>query len=486
LDLQLFSNAGYSYDLSEPVMGRALTHCDCVYNWPALRVTGTLCRTNQPSHTAFRGFGGPQGVFVTETVMEHLATAAHINIDELRTINMYHTGDETHFGTTLEQFNVPELWDKVKESSQYEERLLKVNEFNRSNKWRKRGIYLLGTKYGINYTAKFMNQASALVHIYTDGTVLVSHGGMEMGQGVHTKMIQIVARALNISHTKVHISETATNTIANATATAGSMTTDMYGMALLNACEQLNERLNPVREKMPNASWEEIINSAFFSRIILSAHGTYIVPTERCGYDFSKKVIHHNSERGMPFNYFTQGAVCCEVEVDCLTGDNKIIRTDIAMDVGQSINPAIDIGQIEGAFIQGYGWCTMEELIWGDTQHPWVRQGNLFTQGPGTYKIPSFNDVPQDFRVYLADKSNKRAVHSSKGIGEPPFLLSMAAFFAIKNAIKAARSESNASDMYFQLNLPASSERIRMACTDRFVSQTVSTDVESFQPKGSW
>lgn len=296
-------------------------------------------------------------------------------------------------------------------------------------------------------------------------------------------MTQIVARALNIPHDIVHISETSTATVANASATAGSMTTDLYGMALLNACEQLNERLSPLRSANPGASWQDIVNTAYFSRVNLSALGFYIVPTDRCGYDFRLPT----NERKMPFNYFTQGAACSEVEIDCLTGDCKVRRVDIATDIGQSINPALDLGQIEGAFMQGFGWCTIEELIWGDSEHPWVRPGHLFTKGPGTYKIPSFNDVPQDFRVHLMDKTNKRAVHSSKGVGEPPFLLSLSAFFAVRNAIAAAREQNISSTDYFQLNLPVTSERIRMTCCDSFASRTVPNGNGSdFQPKGSW
>lgn len=255
----------------------------------------------------------------------------------------------------------------------------------------------------------------------------------------------------------------------------------------MNACEQLNERLAPVRAKNCDKPWEAIVEIAFFSRIDLTAHGYYVVPTDRCGYDFNKKDIKHNSERGTPFNYFTQGVACSEVEVDLLTGDYMIRRVDIIMDVGKSINPALDIGQIEGAFTQGYGWCTMEELIWGDSDHKWVRPGHLFTKGPGTYKIPAFNDTPKDFRVHLMDKSNKRAVHSSKGIGEPPFFLGCSVFFAIRKAIKLAR-DSAGLEGYFALNLPVTSERIRMAVPDRLAEKAVGNKeaLMTFQPQGSW
>ncbi len=209
------------------------------------------------------------------------------------------------------------------------------------------------------------------------------------------------------------------------------MSTDLYGMAVLDACEQILARLQPVKARMPDADWDTVVNAAFFDRINLSAQGWYIVNNDRCGYQWDM-VTARNSERGTPFNYFTQGVACSEVEIDCLTGDSRVLRADILMDLGKSINPAIDVGQIEGAFVQGYGWCTMEELVWGDADHPWVRPGQLFTRGPGTYKIPAFNDVPIDFRVHLADTDNRFAVHSSKAVGEPPFFLGCSVMLAIQ------------------------------------------------------
>ena len=427
-------------------------------------------------------------MIVTETIIEHFSSVTGVPSHIMRDKNLYALGDSTHYGQPIDEWNVPLALREVMESAQVVERQAAVDAFNRANKWRKRGISVLPTKYGLNYTAKFMNQGGALVNIYTDGTVLVSHGGMEMGQGLHTKMVQVAARSLGIAHEKVRISETLTNVVPNATPTAGSMGTDLYGMAILNACEQLNERLQPIKDSNPGASWESIINTAYFSRVNLSAQGFYRVPDDRCGYDWSLPPSDANLKRGHPFNYFTQGAACTEVEVDCLTGDNRIIRTDIVMDVGQSINPAIDIGQIEGAFVQGYGWCTMEELIWGDKDHTWVREGQLFTRGPGTYKIPSFNDVPADFRVHLMDRSNKRAVHSSKGIGEPPYFLACTAFFAIRNALLSAREDNGIPrGEYLRLNLPVTSERIRMSCGDDIARAMTGADKSaSFQAKGSW
>lgn len=331
---------------------------------------------------------------------------------------------------------MPKLWAQVKTSAEVQPRRAAVDAFNAEHRWKKRGLAVIPTKFGINFTAKFMNQGGALVHVYTDGTVLISHGGTEMGQGLHTKMTQIAAKSFGISDAKCHVQETATNAVANASPTAASMSTDLYGMAVLDACEQIGARLEPLRARLASpdkpVSWEALVQAAFFDRIDLSAHGYYAVPTDRCGYDWTLPHTPDNSQRGQPFNYFTQGVACCEAEIDCLTGDSRLVRVDIVMDVGKSINPALDVGQIEGAFVQGYGWCTMEDLVWGDGQHKWVRPGQLFTRGPGTYKIPAFNDVPQDFRTHLFDGENKFCVHSSKAVGEPPFFLGSAAFFAIK------------------------------------------------------
>ena len=478
MELELYSNAGFSLDLSQPIIDRALLHCDNVYKWPALKATGTICRTNQPSHTAFRGFGGPQGMMATEFIMEHLANALGCSPLELRENNLYSEGDVTHFRQKLEDFYIPKLMNEIKVAADSESRNVEIADFNSQNRWRKRGLSIIPTKFGINFTAKFMNQGGALVHVYTDGTVLVSHGGTEMGQGLHTKMIQVVANCFNIPDNLVQIAETATNVVANSSPTAASSSTDLYGMAVLDACEQILSRLEPLRKSLSaDLGWKDLIIAAYFQRIDLSAHGFYAMDTNRCGYDFTKPY----DERGHPFNYFTQGVACVEVELDCLTGDHVVNRVDIVMDVGKSINPAIDIGQIEGAFVQGYGWCTMEELIWGDKQHQWVRQGQLFTRGPGTYKIPAFNDVPLDFRIHLSNTENKFCVHSSKAIGEPPFFLGSAAFFALQSAITEARKEYNDSGSYYQLNHPATSERIRMACRDQFTATS-----EEFKPYGSW
>ena len=498
LDAHLYSNAGWSLDLSQAVMDRALFHSDNCYQWPNQKVQGFVCRTNQPSHTAFRGFGGPQGMMLTEFVMAHLAKDTGIDIDTLRERNFYKHGEITHFGQTIEYFNVPSMWERIQNSANIAARKDAILQFNAANKWKKRGISTIPTKFGINFTYKTMNQGGALVHVYMDGTVLISHGGTEMGQGLHTKMIQVAAQALGCSHCMVTCMETSTTTVANSSPTAASASTDLYGMAVLDACEQIMERLRPIKaEKLAvegtewnDLTWKAVAWQAYFNRVNLSAQGFYAVPSERCGYDWDMETSGgaDNARRGQPFNYFTQGVATTEVEIDCLTGDSHILRTDIVMDVGKSINPALDIGQIEGAFIQGYGWTTMEDMSWGDGQHKWIRTGQLFTKGPGTYKIPSFNDVPHDFRCHLFDTENKFCVHSSKAVGEPPFFLGSSAFFAIRDAVDAARTERGYND-YFALQCPASSERIRMSCADQFTERCMlpsSGDHVQFQAKGSW
>ena len=314
---------------------------------------------------------------------------------------------------------------------------------------------MVPTMFGIAFTALHLNQSGALVHIYADGSVLISHGGTEMGQGLHTKMIQVAATALRIPFEKIHISETATDKVPNSSATAASAGSDLNGEAVLRACNILYERLAPYREKHPDNEWDFWVNKAYFDRVSLSASGFYATPN--IGYDFA-------SNSGHPFNYYTYGAACSEVEIDCLTGDHQVIRTDIVMDLGSSINPAIDIGQIEGGFMQGYGLFTMEEMIYSPN-------GQIYSKGPGMYKIPGFADIPGEFNVsLLTGAPNPRAVYSSKAVGEPPLFLASSIFFAIKKAIEEARKEEKL-EGNFNLVSPATSSRIRMACMDRFTKK---------------
>jgi xanthine dehydrogenase/oxidase len=507
MDVQLYSNGGSGLDLSGPVMDRALLHVDGCYHWPHFRAKGIVCKTNQPPHTAFRGFGGPQGIVVVETVMDHLASAMDADPATLRADNFYRPGDIITFGTAWDTdkniFNVPAVWKQVLNKANVPARKAEVAAFNAANKHRKRGLALVPTKFGINFTAKFMNQGGALVHVYTDGTVYVSHGGTEMGQGLHTKIAQIAAHAFGIPVEDVVIGSSDTDKVANGMPTAASMSNDLYGMATLDACKQILARLEPVAASMVGKSFKDIVISAYFQRVDLSAHGFYKVSDERCGFDWDAPAPagwtptegqNQMSFRGHPFNYFTQGVACTEVEVDCLTGDHRILRTDCVVDLGASVNPAIDIGQVEGAFVQGMGWATTEEIMWGDSEHPWIRPaGRLHTAGPGTYKVPSFNDTPEQFNVSLFEHvQNRVCVHSSKAVGEPPFFLGASVVFAIRDALTSARKDNGISG-FWQLNSPVTSERIRMAVGDNIAGACIdavngagSENSATFQTLGSF
>ena len=503
--VELYNNGGCKFDLTGPVLDRALFHVDNCYYWPNFHAVGYPCKTSQPPNTAFRGFGGPQGLFVCEHVMDHLALACGVSGDALRRDNMYTLQHATPFGMRFGgeftgKWNVPSMWDRLYTELDVESRRKSASEFNKRNKWTKRGVGFVPTKFGIAFTAKFMNQGGALVHLYTDGTVLVTHGGTEMGQGLHTKVCQVAAQAFGIPLEDVYVDDSSTDKVANTLPSAASMSTDMYGMATLDACLQILERLNPIRKSLsPSATLKEIAKEAFFNRVDMSAHGFYALDNERCGYDWAKDApdaypanLPENSWKGHPFNYFTQGVALAEVEINVLTGDHKVRSADVLVDVGSSINPAIDIGQIEGAFVQGMGWCTMEEVVYGDSEHTWIRpRAKVFTTGPGTYKIPAFNDVPETFNVSLLENAdNPFAVHSSKAIGEPPFFLGCSVFFAIKDAVASVRGKERSTKKaeYFEFRMPATSERIRMACCDKISSECVSLsggEISSFQAKGS-
>eukprot|EP01133_Synstelium_polycarpum_P007377 gene7377-8596_t len=428
-DIDLYADAGMSLDLSIGVLDRAMLHSENAYKIPNMRVNGRLCRTNNPSNTAFRGFGGPQGMIICETWIERVAQHLNIPSHKIRELNFYQEGDFTNYKQQIIHSVMDKTWKETLEKSDYLARVDKVAEFNSANKWRKRGISLIPVKFGMSFTVKALNQAGALVHVYTDGTVLVTHGGTEMGQGLHTKMIQIAARELGVPMDRVYISETSTDKVANTAPTAASVSSDMNGMAVLDACQQINSRLAPLKQANPDLPFNKLVTLAFNERINLSANGFYATPN--VGYNFKPDGVGE----GSPFNYYNYGSAVSEVEIDTLTGDFTTLRTDIVMDVGDSLNPAIDIGQVEGAFTQGVGWCTMEELVTFPT-------GYLFTRGPSTYKIPGFNDVPLIFNVSLLGNSpNPKAIHSSKGVGEPPLFLGASVYFAIRDAIKSARAD---------------------------------------------
>ncbi|KAF1963067.1 xanthine dehydrogenase/oxidase [Byssothecium circinans] len=473
LDTDVFCNGGWSQDLSGAVVERSLSHIDNCYSIPNIHVRGRVAKTNTVSNTAFRGFGGPQGMFIAESYMEEIADHLKIPVEKLREINMYSPGTNmvTHFNQELKDWYVPLMYKQVQESSAYAQRRSEIEQWNKTHKWNKRGLALIPTKFGISFTALFLNQAGALVHIYHDGSVLVAHGGTEMGQGLHTKMTMITAEALGVPLSSVFISETATNTVANASSTAASASSDLNGYAIFNACEQINERLRPYREELgPNASMKDIAHAAYFDRVNLSAQGFYKTPD--IGYVWGENT-------GQMFFYFTQGVAAAEVEIDTLTGDWTTRRVDIKMDVGRSINPSVDYGQIEGAFVQGQGLFTTEESLWQRNT------GGIFTKGPGAYKIPSFRDIPQVFNVSLLKDvqwENLRTIQRSRGVGEPPLFMGSAVFFAIRDALKAARAEFGETSL-LSLQSPATPERIRVSCADPILKRAW---VEPEEGEKSW
>nr|XP_022900114.1 xanthine dehydrogenase [Onthophagus taurus] len=455
-EFECYSNAGCSADLSRAVMERAVLHIENSYKIPNLKVSGYCCKTNIHSNTAFRGFGGPQGMFCTETMIRAVAEYLNKDVIEVAELNLFNDGDLTHFNYKLDNCTVRRCWKECLENSNYNQRAIDVKTFNKENRYKKRGISVVPTMFGIAFTIPFLNQGGALVNIYTDGSVLITHGGIEMGQGLHTKMLQVASRVLGIPVSKIHITETSTDKVPNTSPTAASTGSDINGMAVMRACETLMERLKPIIAANPKDTWEEWIKKAYLSRISLSSTGFY--GTDGIGYDW-------NTNSGNIFNYVTTGVCCTEVEVDCLTGDHQVLRSDIVMDLGESLNPAIDIGQIEGAFMQGYGLFVLEEVVY-------LSNGAPFTRGPGAYKIPGFGDIPAEFNVaLLKGASNPRAVYSSKAVGEPPLFLASSALFAAREAIKDARRDAGCSTIPFKLDAPATAAKLRMACQDTITAK---------------
>ncbi|KAF2847600.1 hypothetical protein T440DRAFT_501003 [Plenodomus tracheiphilus IPT5] len=472
LEADVYNNGGFSQDMSGAVMDRCLTHFDNSYECPNVFLRGYVCRTNIHSNTAYRGFGAPQGMYFSETVMYHIAEGLSMDVDELRWKNLYKPGEHTPFFQKIdEDWHVPMLLHQLNKSANYEKRKAAVADFNTKNRWRKRGICLVPSKFGLSFaTALHLNQAGAYIKVYHDGSVLLHHGGTEMGQGLYTKMCQIAAQELDTPLDAIYTQDSQTYQIANASPTAASSGSDLNGMAVKNACDQINERLKPYREKLgKDAPLKDLAHAAYIDRVNLAANGFWKMP--KVGYKWGDT----NPETVKPmYYYWTQGACCSEVELDLLTGDHTVLRTDIMMDVGNSINPAIDYGQIEGAFIQGQGLFTTEETLW-------TRTGQLFTRGPGSYKIPGFSDIPQVFNASLLRHDNEgnplswnhlRSVQSSKGIGEPPLFLGGTVFFALREAVKAARvmNGKGVGDGW-SLDSPATSERLRLAVGDELVER---------------
>jgi xanthine dehydrogenase large subunit len=444
-EVSMVSNAGHSADLSGPVMTRALCHFDNAYWLPHVAMHGYSARTNTQSNTAFRGFGGPQGAIAIEHVMDRVARRLGRDPLDVRLLNVYGTLDRctTPYGQTVDDNILQPLVQRLVDSSDYRKRRDAVALFNSSSPVLKKGLALTPVKFGISFNVVHLNQAGALVHIYVDGSVLVNHGGTEMGQGLNTKVAQVVAHELGVPFETVRVSATDTQKVANTSATAASTGSDLNGKAAQDAARQLRERLaafaaaqwggdaaavrfdgGVVQVQGRSLPFAELVNLAYFARVQLWSDGFYATP----GLSWDRQTL-----QGRPFYYFAYGAAVSEVLVDTLTGEWRLLRADLLHDAGQSLNPALDIGQIEGAFIQGMGWLTMEELVW----HP--QSGALLTHAPSTYKIPTANDTPPLFRTQLYEQPNAHdSIHRSKAVGEPPLLLSFSVFFAITDAVSAA------------------------------------------------
>ena len=470
LDIDLYGGCGMSADLSNAIVDRAMFHIDNCYYLPAVRVRGYRVKTHTVSNTAFRGFGGPQGILAIENVIEQIATATGIDPLKVREQNFYTeegNRNRTHYAQTIEQHIIKPLVTRLTKTSDYYERRKEIRKFNADNDVLKRGISLTPVKFGISFTMQHMNQAGALLHIYTDGSIQLNHGGTEMGQGLYTKVAQIVAREFSVELSKITCTATRTDKVPNTSPTAASSGSDLNGMAARDAATKLKTRLCDFAEKhfsTPRSSirfnngqvlvgkkkypFEDIIKLAYHHRISLSATGYYRTP--KIYYD-------RETATGRPFFYFAYGAAVAETIIDTLSGEYRVLRVDICQDVGQSLNPAIDIGQIEGGFVQGMGWLTTEELKWDQT-------GRLASNGPATYKIPAVGDTPSEFNVELfPDSPNTEAtIFHSKAVGEPPLVLGISVWTAIRDAISSI-AEYRLSPV---LDAPATPEQVLAACDD--------------------
>ena len=463
-----YARCGFSADLSGPVTDRALFHADNAYFYPDVRVSSHPMKTNTVSNTAFRGFGGPQGVIVAERVVEEIAYALGLDTLEVRRRNLYRNGQLTPYHQEITDQILPRILDELEDSSDYQARRRAVLDWNAQMNAQggviRKGIALTPVKFGISFTATWFNQAGALIHVYSDGSIALNHGGTEMGQGLNIKVAQVVAEAFQCDVSRIRITRTTTEKVPNTSATAASSGTDLNGMAALDAAEQIKARLVAfAAERWQVATgdiafvpghlracdrlipWAELIAAAYVARVHLSAAGFYRTPK-----------IHwdRSSGKGRPFYYFAYGAAVSEVSVDTLTGEYVIDRTDVLHDVGRSLNPAIDRGQVEGGFVQGTGWLTSEELWWDD-------QGRLRTHAPSTYKVPLASDRPRVFNVRLAEwsEASERTIKRSKAVGEPPFMLGISVFEAINMAVASVADYRQPA----RLDAPATPERVLMA-----------------------
>ena len=457
-EVTMISRAGHSADLSGPVMTRALCHFDNAYWLPHVDLRGYSGKTNTQSNTAFRGFGGPQGAIAIEYLLDSVARALGRDPLDVRRANFYGmtandttpasgNGVVTPYGQTVDDNIIHELVAQLEHSSGYAQRRLDVATFNAASPVLKKGLALTPLKFGISFNVTHLNQAGALVHVYTDGSVLVNHGGTEMGQGLNTKVAQVVAHELGIDLSRVRCTATDTQKVANTSATAASTGSDLNGKAAQDAARQVRQRLAAfAAQRWGGAAldvrfdaglvhtggqavpFEEVVAAAYLARVQLWSDGFYATP----GLSWDRQTM-----QGRPFFYFAYGAAVSEVLVDTLSGEWKLLRADILHDAGRSLNPAIDIGQIEGAFIQGMGWLTMEELVWHPADGS-PKAGLLTTHAPSTYKIPTANDCPAAFHTQLFERDNVHdSIHRSKAVGEPPLLLPFSVFFAIRDAVSS-------------------------------------------------
>lgn len=465
-EISMVSRAGHSADLSAPVMTRALCHFDNTYWLPNVSAHGYMGKTNTQSNTAFRGFGGPQGAIAIESILDTVARNLGRDPLDVRRVNFYGKTENniTPYQQPVTDNVIHELVAELEQTSDYRARRAAVNAFNAQSPVLKRGLALTPLKFGISFNVAHFNQAGALVHIYTDGSILVNHGGTEMGQGLNTKVAQVVAHELGVAFEKVRVTATDTTKVANTSATAASTGADLNGKAAQDAASQLRVRLaecaarlhggdakdvrfanDAVQVNGLSVPFAELVRSAYLQRVQLWSDGFYATP----GLHWDGKAM-----KGHPFFYFAYGAAVSEVVIDTLTGEWKLLRADVLHDVGRSLNPAVDVGQVEGAFIQGMGWLTTEELVW----HP--QNGKLMTHAPSTYKIPTANDCPPVFNVRLFEGDNfEDSIHRSKAVGEPPLLLPFSVFFAIRDAVSSVAAHQ----INPPLRAPATAEAILRA-----------------------
>ncbi|MGB5708665.1 MAG: xanthine dehydrogenase molybdopterin binding subunit [Arenicellales bacterium] len=459
----LAGQCGYSPDLSDAIVDRAMFHCDNAYYIPDVLIDGLRCKTHTVSNTAFRGFGGPQGVITMEAVIDQIAFNVTKDPLEIRKLNLYDTDKRnvTPYHQKIESYTVPAIIEQLENDSDYWRRREAVRQFNQSSPVLKKGLALTPVKFGISFTVSHLNQAGALVHVYTDGSIHLNHGGTEMGQGLMTKVAQIVAEEFQVNPSRVVVSATRTDKVPNTAPTAASSGTDINGMAALNAARTIKQRMVEFLAQQFKVEQKEIVfqndqvsagenmltfeqaaKSAWLGRVSLSSTGFYKTPK-----------IHYDRETasGRPFFYYANGAAVSEVVIDTLTGETRVLRADILHDVGNSINPAIDIGQVEGGYIQGLGWLTSEELKWD-------KEGRLLTDSPATYKIPAVSDAPEIFSVRLMENApnSEPTIFRSKAVGEPPLMLAISAWCAIRDAVAAAGDYNT----FPELHAPATPEQI--------------------------